>query len=304
MYSALSLSANDRLHEATPNNKQSLNNCLHFITDKVPESQKAEAHTTFQRIALANAVLSDPARRKRYDTTGSTSESLVDSDGFNWTEYYREAYADAISTDAINKFAAKYKGSDEEKDDLLVAYEKYKGDMDAVYETVMLSNVLEDDERFRRIIDTAIESGDVKAFKKYTGESAAKREARAAEARGEAGEAEEYAKELGVHEKLFGGEDKKGKGKGKGKGKAKSNDEDALAALIMGRQKERGDAFLDQLAEKYGAGGGSKKSKKGKQVMDDEPDEAAFQAAAARLGSGKKKASEDAAPKASKRSKR
>lgn len=184
-----------------------------------------------------------------------------------------------------------------------MAYEKYKGDMDAVYETVMLSNVLEDDERFREIIDAAIESGDVKAFKKYTGESKAKREARTAEARGEAGEAEEYAKELGVHEKLF-GEDKKGKGKGKAKGKAKSNDEDALAALIMGRQKERGDAFLDQLAEKYGASAGSKKAKKGKQVMEDEPDEAAFQAAATRLGSGKKKASEDAAPKASKRSKR
>lgn len=184
---------------------------------------------------------------------------------------------------------------------MLLAYEKYKGNMDAVYETVMLSNVLDDDERFRGIIDTAIESGDVKAFKKYTGESAVKRAARLAEARGEATEAEEYAKDLGVHDKLFGGDKK---GKGKAKGKAKASGEDALAALITGRQKERGDAFLDQLAEKYGAGAGSKKSKKGKQVMEDEPDEAAFQEAAARLGRGKKKASEDAAPKASKRSKR
>lgn len=180
--------------------------------------------------------------------------------------------------------------------------------MDAVYETVMLSNVLDDDERFRGIIDAAIARGEVKAFKKYTGESEAKRAARVASARGEAGEAEDYARELGVHDKLFGG-DKKGKGnavKGKGKGKAKANGEDALAALIAGRQKERGDAFLDQLAEKYGAGAGagSKKAKKGRQVVDDEPDEEAFQAAAARLGTGKKKASEDAAPKASKRTKR
>lgn len=190
---------------------------------------------------------------------------------------------------------------------MLVAYEKHKGNMDAVYETVMLSNVLEDDERFRGIIDAAIESGDVKAFKKYIGESEAKRAARMAEARGEAGEAEEYARELGVHDKLFGGEKgaPKGKAKGKAKGKgAKDNSEDALAALITSRQKERGDAFLDQLAEKYGASAGSKKAKKGKQAMDNEPDEEAFQAAAARLGSGKKKASEDAAPKASKRSKR
>ena len=38
-------------------------------------------------IAFAYAVLSDPARRKRYDETGSTSESIVDSDGFSWTDF-------------------------------------------------------------------------------------------------------------------------------------------------------------------------------------------------------------------------
>lgn len=210
-----------------------------------------------------------------------------------------------MTSDAIEAFSQQYKGSDEEKDDVLIAYEKAKGDMDVVYECVMLSNVLQDDERFRRYIDAAIAAGDVKAFKKYTKESAAKKAARVEDAKGEAGEAEEYAKELGVHDKLFGsGGAAKGKGKGKGKSKGKESGEDALAAIIMGRQKERGDAFLDQLAEKYGAGASSKKGKKGKQAVQDheEPDEEAFQAAAARLG--KKKASEDVAPKASKRSKR
>lgn len=279
--------------------------------DKVPESQKAEAHTTFQRIALANAVLSDPARRRRYDATGSTSESLVDGDGFDWTEYYRAAYADAVSADAIQRFADKYKGSDEERDDVLVAYERHKGNMDALYETVMLSSVLEDDERFRAIIDEAIESGDVKGYKAYTKESARSREARTKAAREEAGEAEEYAKELGVHDKLFStgktSGAKAGAGKGKGKGKGKESSEDALAALIMGRQKERGESFLDALAEKYGAGAASskKKGKKGKQPVDEEePDEEAFQAAAARLGKGKKKANDEPTPKASKRAKR
>lgn len=275
-------------------------------TDKVPESQKAQAHTTFQRIALAHAVLSDPARRRRYDATGSTSESLVDGDGFDWTEYYRAAYADAVSADAIQRFADSYKGSDEERDDVLVAYERHKGDMDAVYETVMLSSVLEDDARFRAIIDEAIESGDIKGYKAYTKESARAREARTKAAREEAGEAEEYAKELGVHDKLFGrGKGSGTKGKGKGKGKGKENSEAALAALIMGKQRERGESFLDALAEKYGGSAGSakKKGKKGKQP-DEEPDEEAFQAAAARLGKGKKKASEEPAPKASKRARR
>lgn len=273
--------------------------------DKFPEEQRAEAHVKFQRVAFANAILSDPARRKRYDTTGSTAESVIDADGFNWSDYYREQYANAINADSIRKFADQYKGSDEEKDDVLVAYEKSKGKMDAIYESVMLSNVLEDDERFRKIIDEAIESGDVKAYKAYANESQKSKNARVASAKGESNEAEEYAKELGVHDKLFGA-NKNGGAKGKGKGKAsksKENAEDSLAALIRGRQKERGDAFLDALAEKYGANTSTKKSKK-KQQVEEEPDEEAFQAAAAKLGKKKNKATEDPAPKATKKSRR
>lgn len=269
--------------------------------DKVPEDQKDEATSAFQSIAFAYAILSDPARRKRYDATGSTSESIVDSEGFNWSDFYREQFQEAISEDAINKFAAKYKGSDEEKDDILVAYDKYKGDMDSIYETVMLSDVLVDDERFRRVIDEAIESGDVKAHKAYTKESARSKQARVKAAQGESREAEDYAKELGVHDKLF-GDRKKGPGaKGKGRqAKGKENPEDALAALISSRQKDRGEDFFDHLADKYGA----KKPAKGKKkkAVEEEPDEAAFQAAAARLG--KKKASEDPAPRAAKKSRR
>lgn len=38
----------------------------------------------------------------------------------------------------------------------MAAYEEAKGDMDHIYETVMLSDVAVDDERFRSIIDEAI----------------------------------------------------------------------------------------------------------------------------------------------------
>src|SRR5690348_5763111 len=125
--------------------------------DKAPEDKKDEAKEKFQQVAFAYAVLSDPARRKRYDETGSTSEAVVDSEGFSWSDFYREQFRDAISEEAIKKFAAEYKGSEEEKDDILAAYEEFEGDLDAVYESVMLSNVLEDDARFRKIIDAAIE---------------------------------------------------------------------------------------------------------------------------------------------------
>ncbi|CAK7226075.1 hypothetical protein SBRCBS47491_006105 [Sporothrix bragantina] len=282
--------------------------------DKVAPDQRETAHVQFQEVAFAYAVLSDPARRKRYDETGSTAESVVDSDGFSWSDFYRAAFADAVNPDAIETFAAQYKHSDEEHDDVLAAYTKYKGNMDGVYESVMLSDVLADDERFRGIIDAAIEAGDVKAFSKYTNETAASKKARLSAAKNESREAEEYAKELGVHDKLFGNKngDKKDKGEststsaknGKAKGskaggkgsKSKVDDDQAgLAALIQKRQQDRSATFLDNLAAKYGATEQKKKKKGGRKRQatdededEDEPSEEAFQAAAARLKGGKK----------------
>lgn len=246
--------------------------------DKVSDDQKTEAHEKFQSIAFAYAVLSDPVRRKRYDDTGSTSESIVDSDGFSWSDFYREQFQDAVNEASIEKFAKKYKGSDEEKDDLLISYEEYNGDMNKIYETVMLSNPLEDEERFCKIIDEAIAKEDVLAFKAYTKESKRSKQKRLREARGEACEAEEYAKELGVHDKVFGGKKKK----------SKKESEDGLAALIKGNQQKRSrSSFLDDLATKYGAPSAPKKGGK-KRAAEEEPSEEAFQAAASRLKKSKK----------------
>lgn len=250
--------------------------------DKVSDEKKAKAHELFQEIAFAYAILSDPARRKRYDETGSTSDSIVDSEGFNWSDYYREQFKDSISADAIKKFAEKYKGSDEEKQDILDSFELAEGDMDVVYENVMLSDVMEDDARFRQIISDAIENREVPSFRSFTKESKTRREARVKKARAEATEAEEYAKELGVHEKLY--NDKKSKKKGK------ESSEDGLAALISKRQADRQNqstSFLDRLAEKYGAT--ESKGKKGKKRnVEEEPSEDAFQATAAKIRSSKR----------------
>ncbi|KAK5662010.1 hypothetical protein OQA88_10121 [Cercophora sp. LCS_1] len=236
--------------------------------DKVSEDKKDEAKEKFQDIAFAYAVLSDPARRKRYDETGSTSEAIVDSEGFSWSDFYRAQFEDTISEEAIQKFAAQYKGSEEEKDDILAAYEEFEGDMDSIYETVMLSNVLEDDERIRKVIDEAIESGDVEPFKKYTKETKKSKQARIKAARGEAKEADELAKELGVYDKL------------RGK-KSKKDSEAGLAALIQRNQASRANAF-DSLIEKYG---GKKRSAK-----DAEPDisDEQFEALQAKMKKSKK----------------
>ncbi|OAA64217.1 beta-glucanase [Niveomyces insectorum RCEF 264] len=288
--------------------------------DKVAPEKRAAAHEQFQAVALAYAVLSDPARRARYDTTGSTAASVVDSDGFSWSDFYRAAFAESVSAEAIAALAATYKGSDEERDDVLAAYTRCQGDLDGVYESVLLSNVLEDDARFRGIIDAALAAGAVRAFPAYTRETAAAKRTRVAAAQRESREAEEYAKELGVHDKLFGqpgadkktsgkdGDNTKTKGKGKGKGKKTAEDDQAgLAALIQRRQQDRAATFLDDLAAKYGTTAGPKKKKSKKSAKrhatdeddeededQDEPSEEAFQAAAARLKNGGAKSAKSA----------
>ncbi|KAJ4293788.1 hypothetical protein N0V88_005298 [Collariella sp. IMI 366227] len=230
--------------------------------DKAAPDQKDSAKEQFQRVAFAYAVLSDPVRRKRYDETGSTSEAVVDSDGFSWSEYYREQYRDAISEEAIKKFAAEYKGSEEERDDLLAAYEEFEGNMDGVYESVMLSDVLVDDKRFREAIDEAIKGEEVPRFDAYVKETKKARQARVRAAKKEAKEADEMAKELGVYEKLRGGS---------GGRKSKKNSEAGLAALIQRNQASRMSA-LDKLAEKYGAVPKAGKGKKRAAKELDEPD--------------------------------
>jgi len=243
--------------------------------DKATAENKDTAHRAFQELAFAYAVLSDERRRKRYDVTGRTEESLglgdADTDDdFDWISYYKEQYEDVISGEAIERFAEEYKGSDEERDALLQAYEEHEGDMTQVYETVMTSDPALDDTRFREIINEAIERNEVQAHNKFTTESKKSINARIKRAQTAGKEAEEYAKEIGVHDKLFGSK-KAGNKKGGG-----GSDESGLAALIQQRQKGRAGNFLADLEAKYAPKSKGKKGKRAAEEMVNEPAEEAF----------------------------
>ncbi|OKL61299.1 hypothetical protein UA08_03213 [Talaromyces atroroseus] len=250
--------------------------------DKAPHESRDEAKQKFQEIAFAYAILSDERRRRRYDLTGNTSETLdLEDDDFNWTEFYREQFSGVVDTSAIDKIKKEYQNSDEERADLLAAFEQHKGDLDRVYEVVMLSNVLDDDERFRAIIDKAIAEGEVKGWPKYTEEPESKRQKRLKHAKQEAAEAEEAAKELEEEKRSS----SSAKGKGRKKNKATKEDDNALAALIQQRQKSRAANFFDDLEAKYAPKGrGTKRS------AADEPSEEAFAAVGARKKHSKEKA--------------
>lgn len=249
---------------------------LKYHPDKAAPEDKDSAHTKFQEIAFAYAILSDERRRRRYDNTGRTEESLdLEDDDFDWSSYYREQFKDVVTSATIDKFKSEYQGGEEEREAVLAAYTDGEGEMDAVYEEVMLSNPLEDEKRFRAIIDEAIKAGKVEPFDAYTKESKADRKKRLKRAKDEAKEAEEYAKELGVDKDLAGNGSSKSKQSKKGENGAEDEygDTSGLAALIQKRQRSRAGNFLADLEAKYAPKAKAGKKRGAKEVEDEPPEE-------------------------------
>ncbi|CBY00432.1 hypothetical protein IAQ61_011359 [Plenodomus lingam] len=239
--------------------------------DKAAEGDKETAHKTFQEIAFAYAVLSDDRRRRRYDLTGSTAETLEDDGDFDWLKFYREQFENVVNEEAITRVSNEYKNGAEERRDLIKAYKKCKGNLDSMYQLVMLSDILEDDDRFRQILDEEIEKGTIEAYPIYASQTDATRQ-------------KAKDREMKRREDFQKHQEKKeaeGESNGKAKAKRKKRDGDdmaGLAALIQQRQKARTGNFFDQLESKY-----APKSHNSKRSTPmEEPPEEAFQATAAR----------------------
>ncbi|GAA6048926.1 hypothetical protein JCM3770_007122 [Rhodotorula araucariae] len=279
---------------------------LQFHPDKVASSTNtaadlASATLRFQQIGFAYAVLKDAARREKYDLTGSTIEMSAEGarTEAEWKDYFRELWTGEVSAQSIDDFLKTYQGSDEERADVLAAYESSGGDLDTILSTVMGSSV-DDEDRFVTLINGAIAAKEVKAtagWRKAAKDTKGKERRRKA-AEKEAKEAAELAKELGVHDKLFG---PKGKGKGKAKkgGDAGDDDEAALRALIQGNQAKRMNSLVDSLEAKYAGieakksgkkrastGGDEAQGKRSKKEI--EPTDAEFEAIQARLDANRK----------------
>ncbi|CAF9927138.1 MAG: hypothetical protein HETSPECPRED_006516, partial [Heterodermia speciosa] len=227
--------------------------------DKVADSARSSAHAKFQEIAFAYAILSDPTRRNRYDTTGSTSESVPDD--FNWKSFFKAQYAETVTSDKLNNFKSTYQGSEEEKRDVIAAYKKRKGNLTKLFKDVMLSNPLDDEDRFKAIIDAAIAAGEAEPFDAYYNADPRERRDRIRVAQREGKEALELAKELGVHDSLF------------GNGRPEGQEKKGLAELIQQRQKARAATFLDDLTAKYVNGAGQKGAARGKKRKPEESEE-------------------------------
>lgn len=136
------------------------------------------------------------------------------------------------------------------------AYETAEGDLATIFTLVPCSEILEDEERFITLINAAIKSGEVEAlpkWKKTTGDVKGRKKMREG-ARKEANEAEEYAKELGVWDDLYGKGRKGGangdKGQAKKPKKAVSKDEEVeVVGDVSSDEEEGGDEDEDEEEE-------------------------------------------------------
>lgn len=133
---------------------------MRFHPDRATEDEATEK---FQTLSRMNEILSDKERRAVYDETGEVDDESMPSDR-DWTEYWRVLYK-KISEEDVRAFHEGYKGSEEEMEDLKAAYLASEGDMDKIMESVLCASVLDDEERFREMLDGWIVKGDVPKYK-------------------------------------------------------------------------------------------------------------------------------------------
>ncbi|XP_063048267.1 dnaJ homolog subfamily C member 9-like [Engraulis encrasicolus] len=214
---------------------------LQVHPDRAPDD--AQATEKFQVLGKLYAVLSDKEQRAIYDEQGIVDEEDSLTQDRNWEEYWRLLFP-KITLQDIVEFERKYKGSEEERQDVLQQYLQHEGDMDAIM-AAALCCTQEDEPRIAALIQDAIAAGDVPKHKAFATESDRKKKARRKRAEKEEREAEEMQKEMGL-----------------------GSEEDSLVMMLQQRQKSREqgfNSFLADLEAKYAKPGkakGAKKSKK------------------------------------------
>jgi DnaJ homolog subfamily C member 9 len=166
----------------------------------------------------------------------------------------------------VSHLAAKLTvGGEEEREDVLKAYEMGKGSVQYVLEHVMACTI-DDQERFVAVVDKAIEEGEVETFarwKRDTTDKAMSQRRKAAEK--EAKEADELSKELGL------------------KKSANKMSHAELGDLILQRSQNRMNGLIEKLESE------AAKSSKRKEPKRKEPTEEEFAATQSRLTNKSKK---------------
>ncbi|CAH8532395.1 unnamed protein product [Schistosoma bovis] len=205
--------------------------------DRHDSDSKSEATKRFQVLSRVYSYMEDDEKRKVYDETGVIDEDdeITGKSYDDWVKYWQLLFP-KITTAQIDDYCKKYKGSEQETEDLIKIYNRSKGDMDIIMESLMLTSY-RDESRVRGLIDKLISSGKIDAYTKYTHERPEK--------------AKRRAKRALEEEKLFA---KEQNSKNKKQIVDVNEDLDTLAKAIQARHEnalKSSENFLDKIAQKY-----------------------------------------------------
>lgn len=237
--------------------------CLKFHPDKLQQNSNSVLDTDhFPKIQFAYSILSDPAKRNRYNSTGSLGygDELSDDDVFDWKSYF-ESMNEKITIEMIEEDKLKYQNSLEEKNDILENFVYYDGDFLKLFEVIPHLEFDEAEEsRVFDIIEHALtekeinieNANDIKSFEKYKKARKTKVKQMLKKLAKEAKEAKELEKTI----------------KDKGKNTNLRNEND-LKSLIQSRQNNRLDDLINNLESKYVNKRGKKRSSS-KEMNEDE----------------------------------
>ena len=204
-----------------------------------------------------------------------------------WTGYFRALFP-KLTVAKIEEFSLQYKGGEEERGDVVDAYEKYKGDFSSIFESIMLAEQ-GDEGRVIAIIDEEILRGSIKEYPIYarhrkevlaTGAVGGKRRKDYDVCGGD--DSDESPKKKPPKAGISGGK----------AGKKGAAEEPSLEQLIL-RNRSSASSMADICAkyERQAAAGGRacKKGNKKKEQEEYDIDDKAFEAARARISGGKKR---------------
>lgn len=178
----------------------------------------------FKALSIVHSILSDSTKRSIYDSTGEVENDETCEDFANWYDYFRTLFP-KLTVSKIEEFSASYKGSSEEKEDLIEAFQRFKGDMKKVMEVTMFAEDGEE-ERLCITIDALIAAGDLTTTSKY----------------------EAFKSKLSFASSSSGKTKKK-----KMATKSESNMDD-LAAMILANRQSSGAGMFGSIMAKYGGG--------------------------------------------------
>ena len=125
--------------------------CAH---DAPPQDPDAEKH--FIALKKAYEVLKDPARRERYDRTGS-----ADEDSQSFVDAYERYRGVPLTEEDVSGFLSAYRGSEAEEEDLVAYFEEHEGDVSQILASIIGSSD-GDIPRFAKFFKAALASGRVR----------------------------------------------------------------------------------------------------------------------------------------------